>query len=321
MAAAPDRCAPELVDLSRLRPADLEGLLEEENLAWRSALSWDLSASMEVVRRFLRMQALSGYALMIGGEVAGYSYYVCEDRKGLLGNLYVARGYQGLNNENLLLTAVLQAMSSMPGVERIEAQLMLMRGPFERTGLLAGSARIYPRQFMMIDLEDAGRLPAAGSAEAVVFRAWDRSWQDEAAALIASAYSSHVDSAINDQYRSYHGARRFLNNIVQYPGCGQFFAPASLVAIGRDKRLAGLALASTVAADTGHITQICVAPDRHGRGLGYELLRRSLRELAAHGCEKASLTVTTANKTAVQLYARMGFRAVRRFAAYVWEGL
>ena len=61
------------------------------------------------------------------------------------------------------------------------------------------------------------------------------------------------------------GARRFLYNIVQYPGCGSFFRPASLVALERDTgELAGLSLASVVAPEVGHITQICVAPSHRG---------------------------------------------------------
>jgi ribosomal protein S18 acetylase RimI-like enzyme len=39
-----------------------------------------------------------------------------------------------------------------------------------------------------------------------------------------------------------------------------------------------------------------------------------------HGCDRASLTVTASNTGAIQLYQRMGFRANRRFAAYVWDG-
>ena len=41
--------------------------------------------------------------------------------------------------------------------------------------------------------------------------------------LIAAAYKGHVDATINDQYGSVTGARRFIHNIVQYPGCGRFF--------------------------------------------------------------------------------------------------
>jgi ribosomal protein S18 acetylase RimI-like enzyme len=78
-------------------------------------------------------------------------------------------------------------------------------------------------------------------------------------------------------------------------------------------------LASLVAPDVGHITQICVSQAARGTGLGYELMRRSMVALAAYGCRSVSLTVTAANSAAIQLYERMGFRSRRDFAAYVWE--
>jgi ribosomal protein S18 acetylase RimI-like enzyme len=107
---------------------------------------------------------------------------------------------------------------------------------------------------------------------------------------------------------------------VQYPGCGTFFSPASFAASdAKTGTLRGVSLASRVADDVGHITQVCVAPSHKGTGLGYELLRRSLVALAGHGCRSASLTVTVSNTAAIRLYERMGFVNRRDFAAYVWE--
>jgi len=139
-------------------------------------------------------------------------------------------------------------------------------------------------------------------------------------ALIAAAYDGHIDSRINDQYRSPAGARRFLHNIVQYPGCGTFYRPASYAAFDAlSGRMCGVSLASIVAPDTGHITQICVTPSARGTGTGHELLRNSLTTLREMGCTSASLTVTAANEDAVRLYERVGFTTVRQFTAYVWE--
>ena len=150
---------------------------------------------------------------------------------------------------------------------------------------------------------------------------WHDHYSDPAAQLIAAAYEGHVDGRINDQYRSAAGARRFLYNIVQYPGCGSFYRPASFVAFdGMSGRLCGMSLASIVAPDTGHITQICVAPGARGTGIGHELLRQSLTTLREMGCGIASLTVTAANEDAGKLYERVGFRVLRQFSAYVWEG-
>jgi ribosomal protein S18 acetylase RimI-like enzyme len=82
----------------------------------------------------------------------------------------------------------------------------------------------------------------------------------------------------------------------------------------------GIVLCSLVAPETGHITQICVTPEVQGRHVGYELMRHALIHLRRAGCEKTSLTVTASNTDAIRLYQRIGFRSVRRFAAYVWDG-
>jgi ribosomal protein S18 acetylase RimI-like enzyme len=71
---------------------------------------------------------------------------------------------------------------------------------------------------------------------------------------------------------------------------------------------------------TGHITQVCVAPGFRGSGLGYELMRRTMLRLMHAGCRRVSLTVTSSNLDAIRLYLSLGFRAIRQFQAYVWEG-
>jgi ribosomal protein S18 acetylase RimI-like enzyme len=320
MAAAPETCAPEILELSRLRIEDLDPVLEDECMAWRSALSWDFSPSADLVRRFVRIQALSGYALVLGDRVIGYSYFVSEEHKGLIGDLYVLRDYDCAETEHLLLSTVLSSLMSTPGVTRIEAQLMMMKGPFERGLPGARYGEVFPRQFMLADLNDVGKLPASQAFSSYRFEPWSAARQDDMAAVIASAYQGHVDSRINDQYRSFPGARRFLSNVVQYPGCGQFHAPASTIALDDDGKVVGVLLCSLVAADTGHITQVCVMPSAQGKGVGYELLRHGLMHLKNAGCEKTSLTVTASNPDAIRLYQTIGFRSLRRFAAYVWEG-
>ena len=320
MAAVSNVSVPEIVDLRELRERDRDLLLEEEGLTWRSIFNWDSRASSDLVRRFVKIQALNGFALMRGGRVIGYSYYVCEERKALIGDLFLLREFASVENEDLLLGAVLQALLNTPFMVRVEAQLLMMHGPFERPMPFSRYLKVHPRHFMMADMADTGGLPGGRAIHTHLFEPWTDRRQDEAARLIATAYESHVDSTINDQYRSVSGARRFLLNIVQYPGCGSFFAPASNVALNASGELVGISLASLVSEDSGHITQICVSPEERGTGAGYEMLRRSLTSLASHGCRKTSLTVTASNREAIRLYQRMGFRATRRFAAYVWEG-
>jgi ribosomal protein S18 acetylase RimI-like enzyme len=318
MAALPDRYADPVVELRRISTEQLEPLLEEETAEWRSELDWDFRLSGDLVRRFVHMQALSGFALMHGAYAAGYCYYVCEEGKGLIGDLYVRRAFRTLENENILLGAVLDAVWRSAGVRRVEAQLMMLSSPLERSIPRHNWFHSYPRYFLDAPLEKVTTLPIKPHSGSSIVP-WTVNRHDQTARLIAQAYQGHVDSQINDQYRSPGGARRFLTNIVQYPGCGAFFPPASLAAIDAEGRLRGVSLASLVAADIGHITQVCVAASERGTGLGYELVRQSMVTLAAHGCRCVSLTVTASNDTAVGLYERMGFKNRRNFAAYVWE--
>lgn len=320
MAAASEAQVPVLLDLWQIQAEDLETLLAEEIRTWRVELDWDFQPSAELVRRFVDVHALNGYALLMGDEVAGYAYYVCEEHKGLLGDLYVRREYRTADNEHRLLGAVVDHLIRARYVRRIESQLMLARTLQSR--LLPGAAwcRTYPRNFMAVEARVAAKLiPRA--LEQVELAEWTERWQDETAHLIASAYRGHIDSEINDQYRSPAGARRFLFNIVQYPGCGTFFEPAACVAVHTGTgRLCGVSLTSMVAQGSGHVTQICVSPAVKGKGVGYELLRRSLRRLAEAGASKISLTVTAANTDAVRLYERVGFGTVRQFPAFAWDG-
>ncbi len=323
MAALPESPNDTIVDLRKISGADLKGILEEEAAAWRAGLDWDLQPATELVRRFVDIQALNGFALLEGPRVIGYSYYVQDARKGLVGDLYVLARDRTPEREFTLLEATLEALWHCPGVRRIESQLLLFRSgklsaQDARRMPFANRFRAYPRRFMEMAAPRAYDL-APREPRGMTVAPWQVARQDESARLVAAAYSGHIDSEINDQYRSPDGARRFLSNIIQYPGCGTFFAPAAYAAVDARGALCGISLASLVAAGTGHITQICVAPEHKGAGIGYALLRSSLLALAAHGCSRAGLTVTSANTGAIRLYERMGFIDRREFAAFVWD--
>ena len=307
-----------VVDLRKVSAADLTPLLEEETVVWRQALDWDFVPSAELVRRFVDMQALSGFALLEGARVIGYCYYIREEKKGLIGDLYVRERDRTVEREHALIEATLEALWRSSGVHRVEAQLLLLDSPLARKVPFASWFRAFPRRFLEAPALKAVAL-AEHSPQGVSITPWTEARQDDSARLVAAAYRGHVDSDINDQYRSPSGARRFLNNIVQYPGCGTFFGPASYAASDMKGALCGMSLASLVSDTTGHITQICVTPAQRGKGVGYALLRRSMLALAAHGCHTVGLTVTSTNVGAIRLYEQMGFTDRREFAAYVWD--
>ncbi len=318
---APRIYTPEILDLRDVSPGMLAPLLREETAAWRDTLRWDFGKSAELVRRFVDMRALSGCALVSGGQAIGYGYYVAEGHKALVGDVYLMRGFRSAEYENRLLDTMLKEMTAAPYIKRVESQLIMLEGQAFDASAYACYLTSFERDFMLLDCANAPRLQPSPVRSRIFVESWADHFQDAAGALIAEAYAGHDDSKINDQYRTAAGARQFLYNIVQYPGCGVFFRPASFAAFETATgKLAAICLASTVAEQAGHITQICTAPWARGLGLGYDLLRRSLTAMQRAGCATVSLTVTSSNRNAIELYESVGFRTVRRFRAFVWEG-
>lgn len=315
----PEPAAPDLIDLRRISARDLEALLREEISEWREGLDWEFEKSADLVRRFVDLRALSGHALLARGRPVGYLYYVLEENKGLVGDLYLSPPYRNAANEDLLLGAGVDSIMEAAQVTRIESQLLMLAHSPTRLLPYAEFAEAHDRNFMRIDFRTA-QLGPGHVRRPMYLETWSDHYHEGAAQVIAAAYSGHVDSRINDQYRSVAGARRFLFNIVQYPGCGAFFRPASYAAFEPNGRICGISLSSLVSPHCGHITQICVTPAVRGTGIGHALLRQSLTTLRDMGCEAASLTVTADNRDAVALYERVGFRTIRQFSAYAWEG-
>ncbi len=313
--------AGELVPLRQLEAAALVPLLEEEKARWMALLHWDFTASAELVLRYASMQAMDGFALMDGAEVVGYTYWVTEEHKGLVGDIYVRGAWRSPQNENALLAAALGELRRNPWIRRAEAQLMHLAAKGSQVAPAGLRPRTYARHFMLGGTEVALGLRRWDCSSQIRIEPWSMRWLNDAAELIAEVYAGHIDSEINDQYHTAHGARRFLQNIVQFPGCGQFAPECSWVAVNGMGQMRGLCLSSMVRRQTGHIAQICLAQELHGLGTGYELLRRGIVALAGIGAEEVSLTATASNQHAIRLYDRFGFRAVYEFEAMVWDRL
>jgi len=313
----------EILDLRHFTATDLRPLLDEEIRTWAELLSWDYAGSAEMILRYMDAKILPGYAAIDRGSIFGYAFFVYEQSKGVIGDLYVRDGGRLPNRhdvEERLLTHVIETLQQSPGIHRVEAQLLAHEtGEVARPFLEQGFSR-HPRVFMNFEM---ARHPQTTPSVAPEFeiRPWSEEHYQTAAALITAAYRGHVDSEINDQYRTLAGSLRFLNNIVRFPGCGTFDPKASFVVFQRRTRsLVGLILCSQVRADVGHITQVCVLPEYRSAGLGVALLAATTRSLRDRRFGAISLTVTQANDRAIALYERIGFDSVRVFDAFVWEG-
>ena len=313
----------EILDLRHFSSLDLRPLLEDETQLWSRLLSWDYSGSAEMILRYVDAKILPGYAAVDRGRVFGYSFFVYEGSKGVIGDLYVSNGSRLPDSravELKLLTHVIETLQQSPGIHRVEAQLLAhdansVARPFLDTGF-----QRHPRLFMTLDLGKAAAEKVLTHPE-VEIRPWTDGDYQPSAAVITAAYRNHVDAQINDQYHTLSGSLRFLNNVVRFPGCGVFDADSSFVALDRRARsLIGLILCSRVRADVGHVTQVCILPEYRSRRIGESLMAATESNLRKRNFALLSLTVTEANARAVGLYRRLHFDLKKVFDAFVWEG-
>ena len=312
----------EILDLRHFTSSDLRPLLDQEARVWSRLLAWDYRSSADMILRYVDAKILPGYAAIERGALKGYSFFVYEGSKGVIGDLFALPDNGNTPKlESQLVTHVIETLQQSPGIHRIEAQLLVHdAGQVSKPFLEEGFTR-HPRIFMTLPITKPLATRGRPVPEQIEIRSWKEEDYQPAAAVIAAAYRGHIDSEINDQYRSLNGSLRFLNNIVRFPGCGVFDSAASYVARDRNShQIIGVLLCSRVKEDVGHITQVCMVPELRGQGIGEALIACTAANLKKRGFTMLSLTVTEANNRAVDLYKRLGFRSERIFDAFVWEG-
>ncbi len=311
----------ELLDLRHFSARQLRPLLEEEARVWRQHLRWDYRSSTELLLQYLDTRVLAGFVALDRGRIRGFTFYVHESNKAVLGDAFALgeRSGEMLSTSHLLLQNLLDLLIHAPDVDRIESQLLLYEaGEMDSIFRPLGFQR-FERRFLELDLRGTAQTPSM-FPDGIKLTRWAASDYNPAADLIHLAYQGHIDAQINDQYRTVAGSLRFLHNIVRFPGCGIFAANSSWVLRDRNSGLMiGVALCSDVGDKVAHLTQLCLAPlYRHG-GLGRLLMQHIAVQLAAAGFEAITLTVTEENIEAMRLYDELGFTTRHRFDAMVLD--
>ena len=314
----------EILDLRHFSSHHLRPLLDRESHVWAQLMSWDYRASAEMILRYVDSKILPGYAAVENGRVGGYAFFVYEGSKGVIGDLFAddAIRMRDPDVEVRLAAHTIETLQRSPGVQRIEAQLLPHESGMLSAPFLDEGFQQFPRLFMVLPLAgEQMNLPRVTPLPGLEFRRWHEQDFQAVAGVITTSYHGHIDSEINDQYRSLNGSLRFLNNIVRFPGCGVFDGNASFVALHKPTHsIAGLLLCSRVRDDVGHVTQVCVLPEHRGKGIAESLIGLCTQELRSRRFSALSLTVTEANFNAVDLYRKLGFTTRRKFDAFVWEG-
>jgi ribosomal protein S18 acetylase RimI-like enzyme len=323
----------EILDLRHFSANSLRPVLEQEIRLWNDRLHWDYRASADLLLQYLDSRVLPGYVAIEDGRISGYVFCIYEENKAVIGDAFAipcrSGSYSAVEVELRLLDHIVELLIHSPGVERIESQLLLHPHGAHAAAFHRAGFQIFPRLFMERDLS----LSFAGFGSVNLFssalkplppgfelRAWREDDFTPAGRLIAACYDGHLDSHINDQYRSVAGSMRFLHNVVRFPGCGTFDPAASrVIARTGSKELAALLLCSRVRSDVAHITQICVTKQNRGLGFGTLLLKACATELRKRHYATLTLTVTEGNTEAVSLYKTQNFATKHTFDAMVWN--
>src|SRR5258708_38378716 len=180
----------EILDLRHFTSADLRPLLEEEIAMWGRTLSWDYATSAEMILRYMDAKILPGYAAIERGSIFGYSFFVYEQNKGVIGDLFFCDGGLGPYRhevEGRLLRHVIETLQQSPGIHRVQAQLPAHHtGEVSRPFLQQGFSR-HPRVVMNLEIGKHPQAALPALPPPFEIRPWSAQAYQSAAAFVTAA--------------------------------------------------------------------------------------------------------------------------------------
>ena len=79
-----------------------------------------------MILRYVDAKILPGYAAVERGSIVGYSFFVYEGSKGVVGDLFVSpRRVDTHRIEAQMAEHVIETLQQSPGIHRVEAQLLM----------------------------------------------------------------------------------------------------------------------------------------------------------------------------------------------------
>jgi ribosomal protein S18 acetylase RimI-like enzyme len=330
MATAP-LANPELQiePLAEVSISELEGLFDEQCEEWLHVLRWDYSGPSRLIRETARNGELSGVGALLDGRLIGFSFYVIEEDRCSIGDIYVSTRWRGIGADRAMAQTVLDLVESKPRIKRVESQCVSVGNELASLPFVERKFRRFERHYMIRSLssemaasrEQFSELSISGpSPREVSVRAWHDNDFGKAARVVHRSYRGEHDSKINSQYRTEEGCAELLAILTDHIWCGTFLPEASRIAIDRATGThVGVLIASRLAPGAGHIGQISVLPAYQGRGIGRRMIDATMAELARDGFDAVSLAVTGANQGALHLYESCGFETVHRFPVFYRE--
>jgi len=309
---------PKYLPISYVDEALLLPLMEAEQNAWLSDLNWDYSPIRQILSSFIKQKLLPGYVAINGNEAVGYTYFLVNQAKGIIGALYVAKTSRFQETGEQLLSLSIASLKDSPNIKRVEAQIM----PFHDLEPTAAFTRhgfsYYTRYYLDRDLLNT-RPQEAAAPSAGKIAPWDSAYLERAAEMTLISYRNQTDAEICEDYRSKTGCENYLGSLVENPGCGIFMPETSFLGLDKQGAVCGFVICCRISSKAAMIPQIAVHPSYQGQGLGNAFMSCLFERLKTIGFLTVSLTVTKKNRRAFEWYQRLGFRIRKEFGAYVWQ--
>jgi ribosomal protein S18 acetylase RimI-like enzyme len=292
-------------------------LMQEEEKSWMSDLCWDYSPVRQILISFIKQKLLPGYVAVNNEEAIGYTYFLVNQTKGIIGALYASRTSQSQEAVEELLTLTISSLKESKTVQRVEAQIM----PFNNLNLTATFIQqgftYYPRYFLDLDIRNYRKTGAAHPPDTVI--PWSSAYIEQAAEMSLYSYRNQTDAEICEDYCTKRGCESYLRSLVDNPGCGIFMPETSFMALDKQGFPIGFLICSRISREAAMVPQIAVHPLHQGKGIGNVLMNLSFEQLKARGFRNVSLTVTKKNRRAFEWYQRLGFKIRKEFGAFVWQ--
>ncbi len=303
---------------------ELEAVFREEVETWSRQLSWDYRPAQTLVKTFLAVGSMPGFAVKNdNGESVGYIYFVVDRPVAFIGGAYVLHRYSGPDAYRLLLDQSISFLTKLRMVDRIETQLFPFDFDFEPV-FREKQFTALKRSFRSVELTDNKLWTGetiSKSEQSAPFKIveWNHKLLKRGAKVIYDSHIGSPDRFLCRDYQTETGCLRLLRNLVDHPACGHFSPEETKLALDSRGRLCGVLIASRIKPDTGMVPQLSIRQDCQGRGLGSMLMRSYLRGARKSGLKRTTLSVSQENTRARRLYDNLGFETLKEFYAYVWQ--
>ncbi|MCU0720002.1 MAG: GNAT family N-acetyltransferase [Pirellula sp.] len=169
---------------------------------------------------------------------------------------------------------------------------------------------IYFKRFrMQFDLLTQ-QIPEANCSSEIMLAEWGDKLTTMHAMCKWESFRREMDVNVFPCLGERDGCKRLMRDIAQKDA---FVPEATWLAIGKDTNPKNLVAVGTIQglrtnSTHGAIQNIGVIPAFRGKGIGRELIRRSLHGFQSQGCRYVTLEVTVHNLGAIKLYESIGFQ-------------